>query len=133
MDNILGAKLEALDSIYEIGEVMASSIKEYFSRSNTKKLIGELRLAGLNFNQAETGIKKAALTGKTVVFTGELNNYSRKSAEDLLRACGGNPVSSVSKHTDFVVAGSNPGSKFEAAKKLGVKIIDENKFKEMLR
>jgi len=67
-----------------------------------------------------------------VVFTGELENFSRSKAGDLVRKAGGNPSSSVSKNTDFVVAGDNPGSKYEKAKKWGLRIIDEKEFSRML-
>jgi len=133
MDNLFSAKIDTLDSIYEVGEVMASSIIDYFSQSSTKKLIVELRKSGLNFKQAEASIIKTLLTGKTVVFTGELLNYSRQEAEEILRNCGGKPVSSVSKQADFVVAGSNPGTKFDKAKKLGIQVINESKFEEMIK
>jgi DNA ligase (NAD+) len=68
-----------------------------------------------------------------VVFTGEFKDFSRKQAEDSVRRFGGNATSSVSKNTDLLVAGDNPGSKFDKAKKLGVKIIDESEFKEMIK
>ena len=70
---------------------------------------------------------------KMVVFTGELKDFSRSQAEDLVRRLGGNAASSVSKNTDFVVRGENPGSKYEKAVKLGINIIDEAKFKEMVK
>jgi len=132
MDNLAQAKLEDLDKIYEVGSVMAESIVNYFSLPATKKLIKDLRKAGLNFKETITEIKASRLTGKTVVFTGELKDYSRTMAEELVRERGGNPSSSVSKDTDFVVAGENPGSKFDMAKKLGVKIIDEKEFSRLI-
>ena len=133
MDNLLAAKKDELDKIYEVGEVMASSVIDYFSLPQTKKLIEELRKAGLNFKEDVPEIKKTFLTGKTVVFTGELEGFSRMQAEELLRSCAGRPASSVSKDTDFVVAGAHPGSKYDSAKKLGIKIITESEFKEMLK
>jgi DNA ligase (NAD+) len=78
-------------------------------------------------------VKKTAFSGKSVVFTGELKDYSRLQAEELVRNLGGNPSSTVSKSTNFLVAGAKPGSKFEKAKKLNVMIIDEKKFKEMIK
>jgi DNA ligase (NAD+) len=133
MDNLLAAKKEDLDTIYEVGPVLTESIIDYFSCPSTKKLIEELRKAGLNFKEEVFAVKKTALTGKTVVFTGELESYSRIQAEELVRKLGGNPSSSVSKNTDFVVIGENPGSKYDKAKKLGVKIINEKEFMEMIR
>lgn len=133
MDNLFKAKRDDLESIYEVGPVLAQSIGDYFSQPQTKRLIEELRNAELNFKEAVVEARKTLLTGKTIVFTGELKEYSRYQAEGLARKEGANPVSSVSKNTDFVVAGENPGSKYDQAKKLGVKIIDEKKFKEMLK
>ena len=78
-------------------------------------------------------IKANKLTGKTVVFTGELNGFSRSEAEELVRLSGGNFSSSVSSKTDLLVAGVSAGAKFEKAKKFGVKIIGESEFKEMLK
>jgi DNA ligase (NAD+) len=133
MDNLLTAKREDLDTIYEIGPVMASSIVDYFSLPQTKTLISELRKVGLNFKEITSEVRSAALSGKTVVFTGELKDYSRLRAQDLVRQLGGNTSSSVSKDIDFVVAGENPGSKYDKAKALGIKIIDEVKFKELIK
>ena len=71
--------------------------------------------------------------GKTIVFTGELRDLDRKEAEGIVRELGGNATSSVSKNTDFVVVGENPGSKFKKARSLGIKIIDEKEFKKLVR
>lgn len=133
MHNLIAAKKEDFDAIYEVGPVMAESIINYFSVPQTKELIKQLKKAGLNFKEEVIGIKPTSLTGKTIVFTGELKDYSRTQAEELMRKAGGNSSSSVSKNTDFVVAGENPGSKYDTAKKLGIKIIGEKEFKEMLK
>jgi len=133
MDNLMQTKLEDLDRIYEVGPALSGSIKDYFQQPETKKLIEELRKIGLNFKESVLTVKKTALTGKTIVFTGELSDYSRSQAEDLARKCGANATSSVSAATDFVVAGVDPGSKFDKAKKLGVKIISEKEFTEMIK
>ncbi len=133
MDNLAMAKSEDLDNIYEVGPVLAESIVDYFSLPQTRKLIQDLKKAGLQFKEEVPESKRTGLTGKTVVFTGELKGYSRSQAEELVRKAGGDSSSSVSKNTDFVIAGENPGSKYDKAKKLGVKIIDEKYFKEMLK
>ncbi len=112
---------------------MASSIREYFSQAQIRNLIKELTRLGLNLKEEVLPVKVTPLSGKTVVFTGELKEFSRKQAEELLRKNGGYPSSSVSKNTDFLVAGDNPGSKHEKARGLGVTIINEAKFKEMLK
>jgi DNA ligase (NAD+) len=133
MGNLLAAKKEELDTIYEVGPVLAESIVDYFSLPQTRKMLEELRKIGLNFKQAVIEAKVTPFAGKTVVFTGELKDYSRLEAEESVRRLGGNPSSSISKNTDFVVAGENPGSKFDKANKLGVKIIGEKHFKELLK
>ncbi|MFA5287007.1 MAG: NAD-dependent DNA ligase LigA [Candidatus Omnitrophota bacterium] len=132
MDNLLKAKKEELENIYEVGPVIADSVVDYFSQNQTKGMIRGLKEAGLNFNQESAPLKDTVLAGKSVVFTGELKDYSRFQAEELVRNLGGNSPSSVSKNTDFLVAGDNPGSKFEKAKKLKVKIIDEKEFSRLI-
>jgi len=133
LDNLLKAKKEELENIYEVGPVIAQSVVDYFSLGQTKEMIKGLKEAGLNFEGIALPVKKTAFSGKSVVFTGELKDYSRLQAEELVRNLGGNPSSTVSKSTDFLVAGAKPGSKFEKAKKLNVMIIDEKKFKEMIK
>lgn len=133
LDNLLKAKREDLDSIHEVGSVIAGSVIDYFAQSQTKEMIEDLRRAGVNFKEEGILFKNTALTGKSLVFTGELKSYSRLEALELIRKLGGNSSSVVSKNTDFVVAGDNPGSKYEKAKKLGVKIITEKEFKEMIK
>jgi len=133
LDNLLAAKYEDLDKIYEVGPVVAKSIVDYFSCVSTKKLIEDFKKAGLNLKEQVPAVKHTALSGKTVVFTGELKEFRRSQAEDLVRSLGGNASSSVSKDIDFVVAGENPGSKYDKAKKLGVKIINESEFREMIK
>jgi DNA ligase (NAD+) len=132
IENLAAAKKEDFDSIYEIGPVIAGSVVDYFSQSQTKKLIRELKNAGLNLIQEAQPSKSSLITAKSFVFTGELKNYSRQQAEELVRSLGGNPSSSVSKTTDFVVVGENPGSKYDKAKKLQVKTIGEEEFIAML-
>ena len=133
MGRLACAKREELDRIYEFGPVMTDSIIDYFSQPQNKRLISGLKDAGLNLEEVIIEAKNTALAAKTVVFTGELKEFSRQRAEELARIAGANPASSVSKNTDFVVAGENPGSKYDKARKLGVKIIDEKAFKEMIK
>ena len=107
---------------------MAGSIIDYFGLKQTKKLINQLEKTGLNMRQEDIGIKVNKITGKTVVFTGQLDKFSRSEAEELVRKSGGTPSSSLSSKTDFLVAGENTGSKYNKAKELGVKIITEQEF-----
>jgi DNA ligase (NAD+) len=133
MDNLMRAKFADLESIYEVGSVMASSIVEFFRQSNTQKLVKKLKQFGLNMEEETVISKTTPLSNKTVVFTGELINFSRQEVEDIARKRGANISSSVSKNTDFLVAGKNLGSKYAKAKKIGVKIINEAQFKEMIK
>lgn len=133
LDNIINADIQDFDVIYEVGSVMAESIAEFFKQPSIHQLIKKLKEAGLNLEEKVTVIKKSALRGKTVVFTGELKNFTRSQAESLVRQFGGNTSSGVSKSTDFVVAGENSGSKYDKARKLGIKVINEDEFKEMMK
>lgn len=133
LENLVSAKKEDLEAIYEIGPVISESVVAFFKQESIRKLIKKLEAAGVNTKEDERAAKKTSLSDKTVVFTGELESFSRAEAEDLLRKTSGKASSSVSKETDFVVAGRNPGSKYERAKKLGLKIIDEKEFMEMLK
>jgi DNA ligase (NAD+) len=134
LEKIEAAKKDALESIPEVGPVLADSIAGYFSLPQTKKLVEVLRKSGLNFREVFAGSKVTTpLTGKKVVFTGELRKYSRSEAETAVRRLGGDPSAGVSKNTDLVVAGENPGSKYERAKELGVRIVTEREFEELIK
>jgi DNA ligase (NAD+) len=132
LDKLMQAKFEDIDKIPAVGQVMAAAIVDYFSLSQTKKLIEDLKKSRLNMRQEISRTRSGELTGKTVVFTGELAGFSRAQAEALVRQCGGNPAASVSSKTDFLIAGENSGSKFNKARQLGVKIINEKQFSAMI-
>jgi len=132
LDKIMHASIDNLQNIPEIGPVMASSITDYFSLAETKKIIGELKIAGIKMSEEAVKLRENKLTGKRFVFTGELEGYSRLEAEELVRNSGGMVSSSVSKQTDFLVAGKEPGSKFVKAKDLGIKIISEKEFSRLI-
>jgi len=133
LDNLMQAKISDFDAIYEVGEVMAESIVEFLQSKETKQLIKKLKEAGVNTKEEALEVKQSSFTGRTVVFTGELKQFTRQEAENLIRHLGGSASSSVSKKTDIVVVGENPGSKYLKAKELGVKIISEAEFKEMIK
>ncbi|MDO4218894.1 MAG: NAD-dependent DNA ligase LigA [Synergistaceae bacterium] len=127
---------EVLSFIDGIGEVLASSIKTWFSQEQNKNLIEELRVAGLNFGREEDAKKatpQTEITGKKFVLTGELEGFTRKYAEEIIKRMGGVTSSSVSSKTDFVLAGTAPGSKFTKAQALGIKIINEEDFRHMVK
>jgi len=131
--NLSCAKLADFNGIYEIGPVMAESAVEFFSLGETKKLIQEFKKSGLNLKEESRPVRQTSLSGKVIVFTGELKEYTRSQAQDLVRQAGGDVSSSISGNTDFLVCGEDPGSKYNQARKLGVKIINEKLFEEMLK
>lgn len=131
IDNLIQAKMEDLLKIPDIGPVMAESIVNFFKQNSTRELIKKFKKAGINLKEEKkTGPRP--LEGKRFVFTGELSEFTRKEAEELVRSLGGEVSSSVSKNIDFVVVGENPGSKYEKAKELSVRIINEKEFKRMI-
>jgi len=131
LEALMEADQATLEGIDQIGPVMAQSIHAYFQNQDNRRVIGRMLEAGV----APTPPPKRAagkLAGKTIVVTGTLEAFTRPQAEQAVRAAGGKASSSVSKNTDFVLAGENPGSKLDKARKLGVKIINETQFREML-
>lgn len=133
IDALIKAGDASLTAIEGIGPKIAGSITAYFKDNHNRHLIEKLKKAGvkLNYKLKITNYKKG-IKGKIFVFTGTLTGMSREEAEELVRSLGGKASSSVSKSTDYVVAGSEPGSKYEKAMKLGVKILDEDEFKKLL-
>jgi DNA ligase (NAD+) len=132
LDNLMKAKQEDFDAIYEVGGVLAGSIVKFFQQESTQRLVKKLKDTGLNLQEKVIVLKKSPLAGKTVVFTGELKSFTRSHAEDLVRQFGGNASSNVNKNTDWLVAGENPGSKYDKAKKLGIEIIGEEAFSRLI-
>ncbi|PIV54171.1 MAG: NAD-dependent DNA ligase LigA, partial [Elusimicrobia bacterium CG02_land_8_20_14_3_00_37_13] len=133
IDNLTKASIEDLTSIPEIGPVMAESIVNFFNQEETDKLIKRLKQSGLNMEEEVKEKKSSSLTDRKIVFTGELKSMTRSDAEKLVHELGGDATSNVSKNTDFVVAGENPGSKLTKAKKLNIKIISEEEFLEIIK
>ena len=133
MENLQNASLEDLTSIDDMGEIMAKSVYEFFSQEQTKDLINRLRLAGINMENEEDENQDNRFEGMVFVLTGGLENYSRKEAEDIIEKYGGKTSSSVSKKTTYVIAGEGGGSKLTKANSLGINVIDENKFIEMIK
>ena len=131
LDKLMDLTEEELCGIREIGSVTAKSIVDFFKQSATHKIIEKLRKAGVRFNVVESKKEGTPFSGKTFVVTGALKNYSRSEAEQLIRRLGGYASSSVSKKTDFLILGEEPGSKYDKAKEFGVKILKEDEFSKM--
>ena len=132
MDKLAAASEEELTGVTEVGPKVAEGILEFFSESANRKLIERLRAAGVNMKDERQAPKSAKFAGMTFVFTGTLTKRSREEAEALVAAHGGKAGSSVSKKTNYVVVGADPGSKFEKAKTLNVPILDEAQFERLL-
>ncbi|MGA7920446.1 MAG: NAD-dependent DNA ligase LigA [Candidatus Acidiferrales bacterium] len=133
MDKIASASEEELVEVGEIGPKIAEGVREFFSESANRKLIERLRDVGVNMKEARRDLKDRRFAGMTFVFTGTLERRSREDAEALVADHGGKAGSSVSKKTNYVVVGSDPGSKLDKAKSLGVPILDEAGFEKLLK
>lgn len=130
--NLINATEEDIKSVHEIGESIARSVKNYFESNYHLKIISELKDAGLNFASEEIITADNFFKGKTFVITGTLSRMSRDEASEKITLLGGKVTSSVSKNTDFLVAGENGGSKLEKAAKIGVKILTDEEFNSKL-
>ncbi|HXV13278.1 MAG TPA: NAD-dependent DNA ligase LigA [Candidatus Krumholzibacteria bacterium] len=132
MDALMDASEEELSSIHGVGDVIAQEIRAWAAVASHRKLVRELLKAGIAFARAPRAVSNE-FAGKTFVFTGTLTKLTREEAEGEVKKRGGKAASSVSKNTDYVVAGEKAGSKLEKAQKLGVEVIDEDAFLRMIR
>jgi DNA ligase (NAD+) len=136
IDALLKASKERLAEIEGIGPERAESIRKFFQSASGKKIIEDLRTLGVKLTEEARAKPKAGgkgdLSGKTLVVTGTLENYERTEIEDLIKQHGGKVSSSVSKSTDYVVAGDKAGSKLDKARELGVKVLNEKEFDKLI-
>ncbi len=132
IENLVQAKIEEIEEVSEIGPSISNSIKRFFSDKHNTQIIDRLYKAGLTFALEKRNKISEKLQSKTFVLTGTLSSMSREDAKEKIIENGGVVVSSVSKNTDFVVVGESPGSKFDKAHKLGIKIISEEEFLDMI-
>ncbi len=132
MDTLINLTKEELTTIDEIGDAMAQSVVDYFSEPQNLELIEKLRAAGVNFEEKIEESSDLRFKNMTFVLTGTLSEYTRNEASEIIEKMGGKTSSSVSKKTTFVLAGEEAGSKLEKANKLGVKVINEQEFKDMI-
>ena len=132
LDTLMAAGAEELTAIPDIGGITAGFITEWFSLPQSMHLIGRLRAAGVDFTSHEEK-KDDRFAGQTFVLTGTLSRYTRDEASAIIESYGGKASGSVSKKTSFVLAGENAGSKLTKAESLGIRIISEDEFEEMIR
>ncbi len=130
IERLLNATAEELMGVGGVGPTVAEAVHEYFQRAESRRLIGRLLEAGIRLRATARGA--GSLKGKTFVLTGTLTSMTRGEAEDRIRALGGVPSSSVSKKTDYLVVGGDPGSKLEKAERLKVSILDEQALLRLL-
>ncbi len=133
IDELKNATLEELIQIEDMGEIMAQSVFEFFSQKQTEDLINKLKQAGVNMKSEEILEADLRFEGQIFVLTGALEKYSRKEAEEIIEKFGGKTSSSVSKKTTYLLAGEDSGSKLVKAQQLGVKIISEQEFENMIQ
>lgn len=132
IDNIINASKEAILDIDGYGDIMADAVYDFFRTENAVELVNELKAVGVNM-QSKTVVKDKRFDGMTFVLTGTLPTYKRSEAAKIIESYGGKTSSSVSKKTTYVLAGEAGGSKLDKAASLGVPVIDENEFNEMIK
>ena len=133
IDKLINITKEELLQIDDVGDIMADSVLNYFKEPHNIEFIEKLRDANVNFYEAESTSTDNRFDGMTFVLTGTLSDYTRNEASEIIEQFGGKTASSVSKKTTFVLAGEEAGSKLDKAVLLGVKVISEDEFKEMIR
>ena len=133
MDAIIAADYDTLVSLDDFGGIMADSIIAFFKEEQNLEFIDRLKKAGVNMQETEENEEDARFSGMTFVLTGTLENYTRGEAQEIIEKFGGKASSSVSKKTTYVLAGKEAGSKLEKANKLGVRVISESEFEEMIK
>jgi DNA ligase (NAD+) len=134
LDNIMDASVEQLLAVNDVGPVVAQSIRTFFEQPHNREVVEQLRACGVHWPESEPAAEAAPkpLAGKTFVLTGTLPTLSREEAKELLEAAGAKVAGSVSKKTDYVVAGAEAGSKLEKAQALGVAVLDEEGLRTLL-
>lgn len=132
MDSVMSAGIEDVSSIEGFGGIMAKSVVDYFAMPESRRLIDELKAAGVNM-KSQREIKDERFSGMTFVLTGTLTAYKRSEASEIIESFGGKTASSVSKKTTYVLAGEDAGSKLKKANDLGVTVISEDEFAQMIK
>jgi DNA ligase (NAD+) len=125
LDSLMRASVDDLAAVHGIGEKTAVEVHRFLASRPVRELVQRLKRLGVNTIESQTGATSGILRGKVVVITGTLPTLSREQATELVESAGGKVTGSVSKRTDFVVAGENPGSKLEKARDFGIEVVDE--------
>jgi DNA ligase (NAD+) len=137
LEQLMAADAESLQQVPDIGPVVAQSIADFFAERHNREVIEQLRAAGVRWQEG-SGTQQADLSagkigGRTFVLTGTLPDLPREEAKEKIEAAGGKVTGSVSKKTDYVVAGADPGSKYDKAIELGITILDEAGLLQLLQ
>jgi len=133
IEKLMDASIEEMMNLSDIGEAIATSVYQYFQKEENVQLVNELENLGCNMVYQSTKVdKETTFTGKTIVLTGTLDNYSRGNATIIIENLGGKVSSSVSKNTDFILAGHDAGSKLDKGRSLGIQIITEDEFTKII-
>lgn len=132
IDNLAKQSIEDLTKVHEVGPIVAQSIYNFFQNPKNREVLETLKKGGVKFPVEKADVEETSLSGKTFVLTGGLDSFTRDEARTIIEGLGGRVASSVSKNTDFVVVGRDPGSKYDAALRLRLKTLNENDFKNMI-
>ncbi len=132
LNALMVASIEELTAVSDVGGVTAENIFTWFRQEQSRHLIERLRQAGVNFESTRV-ISDARFAGKTFVLTGALSKFTREEATEKIELLGGKAAGSVSKKTSFVVVGENAGSKLRKAQELGIPVLTEDEFLEMIQ
>ncbi len=132
IDNLAKQTTEDLIQVHEIGPIVAESIYNFFHNPKNLKVSEKLRRGGVRFPVEEVETREGSLSGKTFILTGGLDSFTREEARRIIEDMGGGMSSTVSKKTDFVIVGKDPGSKYDNALKLGIKALNEDEFKKLI-
>jgi len=131
LDALTRATEDELQEVPEIGPKVASSVAWFFSKEHTRRVLRKLIEAGVNTGSLQEVRENPGFAGKTFVVTGTLGGYSRGEIEDLIESLGGRAASSVSRKTDYLIVGANPGGKLDRARELGVAVLSEEDFERL--
>jgi DNA ligase (NAD+) len=134
LDALMEADVDGLQQVPDVGPVVAASVARFFAEPHNREVVEQLRAAGISWSEGEaSALVNSPIAGKTFVLTGTLPTLTRDEAKDMIEALGGKVAGSVSKKTDYVVAGTEAGSKLDKAQTLGLAVLDEMQFRELIK